>query len=552
MTALELWTDGSAGPTNPGPGGWAVTDEHLPVLLGNEELTTNVRMEGRALIEAMRFADGRPAVIYTDSQLWVNIITKWGQGWRANGWRKGDGTEPANLGMVQEALEAYQGSQCALAWVKGHADNRGNQTADLWAGKARKMGAEPWCSCKGGQHKSGYRANHLGKYVASCCLRPAKMVWEDLYAGRAAAAPDSHARDTRARVQEPAGAGTPGEDDHQEGTTVEETIAQPSPAEEATGAGPIKFSNSELRAFKRCRRKWWLAYYRRLTLRKEGVGPLSIGNMIHHPLELYYASEDRDPETFDWETPLARHVEARLESPDLPEHLHGQMLEDYELVKIMLRGYFEWLTEEGADSEIRVIAAEREIEAYLGVIEGRDVWLIGKLDTETELRSDGRRVFMDHKSVQTMSDLPKTGPLDEQLKTYGLLQRLEAVAQGNLEQTFASGGMWNMLRKVKRSARSKPPYYGRASVSHNDEVYRNFMRRVWGEVRDILTVRRNLDAGGDHQVEAYPNPTRDCTWDCPFFMVCGQFDDGSDVETVIATEYVVHDPYERYTEVEKG
>lgn len=315
---------------------------------------------------------------------------------------------------------------------------------------------------------------------------------------------------------------------------------------------PFKVSNSELRAFKRCRRKWWLAYYLRLTPRRDGVGPLSIGNMIHHPLELYYATPDRDPETFDWAGPLAEHVEARLADPSLPDHLHGRMLEDYELVKVMLSGYFEWLRDEGADSEINVIAAEREIEAYLGEIEGRDVWLIGKLDTEAELRSDGRRVFVDHKTVQTMTDLPKTGPLDEQLKTYGLLQRLEAAARGELDRAFANGGVWNMLRKVKRTARSNPPYYARAGVTHNDEVYRNFYKRVWGEVRDILVTRRNLDAGGDHQVEAYPNPTRDCTWDCPFFMVCGQLDDGSDVGAVVDMEYVVHDPYERYVEVEKG
>lgn len=326
---------------------------------------------------------------------------------------------------------------------------------------------------------------------------------------------------------------------------------------EAAVHGPRRmFSNSELRTFKRCRRKWWLTYYRKLTARREGVGALSIGNMVHWPLEVYYGTANRDPETFDWETPLAQHVEARLADPNLPDHLHERMLGDYELVKIMLRGYFGWLVEEGADSELNILAPEREIEAFIDTIDGMDVWLIGKLDVEAELRSDGRRVFIDHKSVANLADIPKIGQIDEQQPTYGLLQRLESAALAAAgephAETFARGGVWNMLRKVKRTAAAKPPFYGRAGVSHNDEVYRNFYKRVWGEARDILATTRNLDAGGDPIVEVYPMPTRDCAWDCPFFGICPMFDDGSDVEAVIEMEYVVHDPYARYTEIEKG
>ena len=51
-----LWTDGSASP-NPGPGGYAVLEingsEAAPVVLGREKDTTNIRMEGCAMIEAI-------------------------------------------------------------------------------------------------------------------------------------------------------------------------------------------------------------------------------------------------------------------------------------------------------------------------------------------------------------------------------------------------------------------------------------------------------------------------------------------------------------------
>ena len=50
------WTDGSAVP-NPGKGGFAVLEivdgEIKPVALGREKNTTNIRMEGAAMIAAM-------------------------------------------------------------------------------------------------------------------------------------------------------------------------------------------------------------------------------------------------------------------------------------------------------------------------------------------------------------------------------------------------------------------------------------------------------------------------------------------------------------------
>jgi len=320
----------------------------------------------------------------------------------------------------------------------------------------------------------------------------------------------------------------------------------------APAAPVLKIANSELQTFKRCKRKWWLSYYRRLHLRREGVGALSIGNMVHAPLEAYYATPDRDPAIFNWRSVLDAHYQERLNHPEFPYDKAAEMQADYELAQVMLAGYFGWLMEEGADSDIEVIAAEREVEVYLDTILGVQVHLIAKLDTEIRLRSDGRRGFSDHKTVQEMKSLPKMIELNEQFRTYGLLQRLEAVQRGTGETQFAHGGVLNMLRKVKRTAASKPPYYGRAGVVHNDEVYRTFYTRVWGEVYDLLTLRARLDAGADHQQVAYPTPGMDCDWACPFKLVCPRFDDGSDVETMLAGEYEQYDPYARYVEVEKG
>jgi ribonuclease HI len=132
-------TDGSASP-NPGPGGFAVVSGGEPVVLGGEPSgaeTTNIRMEGFALVAALTHASGKPCEIYTDSEFWINVITKWSLTWEANGWRKKGGAIK-NLDIVQEVCPLYRSSQAKLIWVRGHNEDEGNELADHWANEARK------------------------------------------------------------------------------------------------------------------------------------------------------------------------------------------------------------------------------------------------------------------------------------------------------------------------------------------------------------------------------------------------------------------------------
>ena len=86
-----LWTDGSAEP-NPGIGGFAVIeidkegDPH-PVVIGREEESTNIRMEGTAMIEAIKYAGDEGCEIHSDSEFWINVLTKWAPGWERAGWK---------------------------------------------------------------------------------------------------------------------------------------------------------------------------------------------------------------------------------------------------------------------------------------------------------------------------------------------------------------------------------------------------------------------------------------------------------------------------------
>jgi ribonuclease HI len=130
-------TDGSCEP-NPGMGGFAVIKNMEPVVLGGEYESTNIRMEGKALIAALQHADGAPCKIYTDSEFWINVITKWSLSWEEKGWKK-KGGEIKNLDIVKEVCPLYRASSATLVWVRGHNNDAGNEMADEWANKAREQ-----------------------------------------------------------------------------------------------------------------------------------------------------------------------------------------------------------------------------------------------------------------------------------------------------------------------------------------------------------------------------------------------------------------------------
>lgn len=130
-----LWTDGSASP-NPGPGGFAVIEDGKPVVLGCEKNSTNIRMEGMAMVAAIKYAGDEGCEIHSDSEFWINVLTKWAPGWKAKGWRKAKG-EIKNLDLVQELYTLYEKYPVTLVWVRGHVGTQMNELADTWANKAR-------------------------------------------------------------------------------------------------------------------------------------------------------------------------------------------------------------------------------------------------------------------------------------------------------------------------------------------------------------------------------------------------------------------------------
>jgi hypothetical protein len=304
---------------------------------------------------------------------------------------------------------------------------------------------------------------------------------------------------------------------------------------------PVRISNSEVQTFKDCRRRWWFTYYRRLQPKvQDFTGALALGSRIHEALDQYYSTGK----------PLLQ-AHADLVAADMKKMNDSfrdtSTLEtEAELGRVMLEGYLEWVELEGIDAELEMISTEEIIERPM--MDGR-VTLQGKIDMRVRRKIDGVRMFRDFKTVGgSFADFGSIAHMNEQILTYMVLE--EAQNQG---EERSEGGVFTMLRKVKRGAYAKPPFYDQIEVRHNQFTLRSFFQRLEGTLEDILRVRDALDAGESHYKHAYPRPTRDCKWKCQFFAICPLVDDGSAAEAAISDAFEVADPYGYYkTEEMKG
>lgn len=110
--ALVVFTDGSA--LNNGRknaiAGWAAVFPNHPQYTCSGRLeempATNNRAEYMGLLKALEIADtnfdsSRRLIVYTDSKLLYDTVTKWMSGWKKNGWVKKDGEPVMNRDLLE-------------------------------------------------------------------------------------------------------------------------------------------------------------------------------------------------------------------------------------------------------------------------------------------------------------------------------------------------------------------------------------------------------------------------------------------------------------------
>ena len=109
---------------------------------------TNNIAEISALIKAIELADSnldpgftKTLVVYTDSMLLVNTITKWMSTWKKKDWRKSDGNIIANLDLIKRLDELLKTRKISVKHVRAHTGNqtweaKWNNEVDILARKA--------------------------------------------------------------------------------------------------------------------------------------------------------------------------------------------------------------------------------------------------------------------------------------------------------------------------------------------------------------------------------------------------------------------------------
>jgi len=125
MKTVTIYTDGACS-GNPGPGGWAAVlecDGRRKEICGGVRRTTNVRMELRAVLEALRCLRGNDLdiTVYSDSQA---VVSPFNSG-------SAKRNKVMNSDLWKGILEITDRmASVRFEWVKGHADNSGNNRCD--------------------------------------------------------------------------------------------------------------------------------------------------------------------------------------------------------------------------------------------------------------------------------------------------------------------------------------------------------------------------------------------------------------------------------------
>lgn len=315
--------------------------------------------------------------------------------------------------------------------------------------------------------------------------------------------------------------------------------------------GLRRVTNSELQTFKHCRRKWWLGYFRGMAPRSQSMsGPLALGTRVHEALAMYYVPGwTNGVNPMDALEELLLRDEATLierlaeEDAEVAAQRLTDFKKDADLARAMMEGYVQWLAETGADQGYTVIAPERTLTTVIETPEdAADIKLSGTVDVLLQRAMDNVILFMDHKTTQSFGQLTRMLLWDEQMQHYHLL------TQANQPEgaPHVEGALYNMIRKVKRGATAKPPFYERVEVRHNPHQLKNFRERLIGESLQIMQVEHALKRGVSHQAAAYPSPSSRCLWGCEFAPVCPSFDDGSRAEDFLREQYVEINPMRRY------
>lgn len=298
----------------------------------------------------------------------------------------------------------------------------------------------------------------------------------------------------------------------------------------------ITITQSDLAAFKRDRRIWFLKTY--LGIRARTVktsSPLVLGTLVHAALEDRYVNGTDILVAFH-NACLQAEIEYRSEDPYFDE---AGWLKQAEMGRVMLEGYEEWLDTEHIDSNITTLDIEKLVR-FATVYDGVPVTLTGKVDHVVQDKLTGEILIYDWKTCADLERMTRQAHTTEQLPFYMTLQ--QAMDPANR----VGGAAFTMLKKSKRTDRAKPPFYRRETVRYSPQALESRQDGIDGAIRDYVRVITQLHEGTNKPMRyAYPNPGV-LQFDRELDPIIDVMDNGGHVGAIVTAQFSQVNPYIRY------
>lgn len=259
---------------------------------------------------------------------------------------------------------------------------------------------------------------------------------------------------------------------------------------------PERFSHSSLATWRRCRYKYYLSYI------MDYAPPSSIGQFRgtigHACLGEWYATNKNDEAAIKRASDIATQIEL---DHDL------DLANEWDDLLIVFHRYFNWAREK---DNFEIIAIEQEYEIELGGVK-----LTGFIDGIVKDR--GNVWLMEHKFVKQANT--KHIDLDMQVSIY----MLAATKLGY----NPVGCMYNNIRMTKGGIALTEPVQ-RTLAYRNIEGLKIIEYELTNQMRELKEYndKRNL--------QIYRNPTKDCSWDCPYYHACLSLNDSGEADSVLS------------------
>ena len=336
----------------------------------------------------------------------------------------------------------------------------------------------------------------------------------------------------------------------------------------------VVISNSDIRMFKRCRRRWeYLSKLRKGLKIKRIDTKLSLGVGIHVALSAYYSHYNKGEHSLEvllssfagWYTK----EKARLEELEVFEEQKSEMFELYEFGKEILTGYASWAAKYDSKDFTKVLYNEERIDIPIRNPNGKRT--CGTYSFKADLIVEDKDGFLwltDHKTIAT-ANIPSL-ELDEQAVSYlyGAQKKLKIKIEGvifnflikklpSVPESLKNGELskkkiattydvyldaikkhYNFEEKEEKEKieillpykeileelqNQENPFFKREKVYKSQSEIEEIGRRLYYEYKEMRNPKINI----------FPNPTRDCSWDCGLRTLCIVENDDGDVKSLI-------------------